>query len=45
MAGGSDGVQPVENPDEADPDASIGTYVVNEVHIDELCIRIPNRIA
>mgnify|MGYP006202384247 CR=1 FL=1 len=33
--GANDGVQPVENPDEADPDAKGGTYVVNEVHIDD----------
>jgi len=31
--GGADGVQPVENPDEADPDASVGTYVVNDVRM------------
>ena len=35
VAGGADGIQPVENPDEADPDASVGTYVVNEVFVDE----------
>jgi len=35
VAGGGDGVQPVENPDEADPAAATGTYVVNEVHIDD----------
>jgi len=33
--GGDAAVQPVENPDEADPTATTGTYVVNEVHIDE----------
>ncbi len=33
--GSTDGVEPVENPDEADPNATVGTYVVNEVHIDE----------
>ena len=35
VAGGADGIQPVENPDEADPDATVGTYVVNEVFVDE----------
>ena len=34
--GKTDGVQPVENPDKADPEATVGTYVVNDVHIDEL---------
>jgi len=33
--GATDGAQPVEKPDEADPDAKGGTYVVNEVHIDD----------
>jgi hypothetical protein len=35
MAGGADGVQPVANPDEADPAAAAGTYVVNEAQLGE----------
>ena len=35
VGGGTDGVQPVANPDEADPNASVGTYVVNQVGIAE----------
>jgi len=35
MAGGPDGAQPVANPDEADPGAAAGTYVVNEAQLGE----------
>ena len=35
MAGGPDGAQPVANPDEADPGAAAGTYVVNEARLGE----------